>query len=510
MNEKQTSQNPRLRCENIGKSFFGVPVLQDIHFSLQPGQILGLVGENGAGKSTLMNILGGVFPPDSGILFFNNEHYQPRTPSDAFRSGIAFIHQELNLFTNLSVAENIFIHNMPKKPWLPFLDYRAMLNKTSELLREVDLEIAPQTPVENLSQGERQLVEIAKALSMDAPLIIFDEPTTSLTAKESERLFHLIRRLRQQGRSMIYISHALGDVMSLSDEILVLRDGRVVGQGKTSQFTLELLVSQMVGRAIEQLYPPRTGAPSSEVLLEIHHLSQPGFVHDINLKLHRGEILGISGLMGSGRSELARIIFGLDSFESGEILIGHSHPESHTPRESIRNGMAFLTENRREEGLMMNAVIAENIALVSLPSFSSSAFGFISRDLLSDEVKAMAESIRLRCASLDRQPVKTLSGGNQQKVVLGKWLLHQPTILILDEPTRGIDVGAKYEIYKIIDELTAKGIGVLFISSEIEELMGMCDRILVMRQGEIRYEMLRSDFDRESILRAALRESSAS
>jgi ribose transport system ATP-binding protein len=491
-----------LEYQDVGKGFFGVRALRGVSFALQKGHLLGIVGENGAGKSTLMNILGGVFPADSGRMTLSGTVYAPASPADAAGHGVAFIHQELNLFTNLSIAENIHITSFPRRAG-GLIDKKALGARTRSLLDAVDLPLAPDTPVARLSQGERQLVEIAKALSLDARIIIFDEPTTSLTSRETERLFGILERLRLAGTSVIYISHVLGDVLRLCDEILVLRDGEVAGAGPKGEFTLDRLVSLMVGRSISQMFPPRADVRSAEKVLEVRALSQPGIVDNIEFALHRGEVLGISGLMGSGRSELARILFGLDAHERGEILVNGA-PLGRGSGASIKRGMAFLTEDRREEGLLMEASITDNIALASLPSFARSVLKILERSRMGEAIAAVARSVQITSADAGAQPVKTLSGGNQQKVVLARWLLKKPSVFILDEPTRGIDVGAKHEIYRIINDLATEGSGVLLISSEIEELIGMCDRILVMAHGEIRGCMDREDFDRENILRAAL------
>lgn len=495
-----------LRAEALCRSFFGVQVLHDVGFTLRSGQVLGLVGENGSGKSTTMNILGGVLPMDSGRLLLDGAPFRPRGPRDAEAAGIAFIHQELNLFRNLSVAENLFIGGFPKRVrGLPFIDSGKLRARARALLASVDLEMSPATPVSRLSQGERQLVEIAKGLGAKARVMIFDEPTTSLTTRETDRLFDIIGRLRRQGMAIIYISHILSDVMRLCDDIVVLRDGHVVAEAPRADMTIERMITLMVGRGIDQIFPPRDAAakPGAPVL-QVSGLSQRGMVRDIGFTLHAGEVLGLSGLMGAGRSELARILFGLDPYESGEIRVGGVTLRELSPSVCMDHGMAFLTEDRRAEGLMMEASIADNIALASLPSFGSAWLGLLNRTRLGDEVRQTAASVRITARDLDRTLVKTLSGGNQQKAVIGKWLLHHPRVFILDEPTRGIDVGAKYEVYKIVNQLAAEGAGVLFISSEIEELTGMCDRVLVMAQGEIRAEFPRADFDREALLRAAM------
>ncbi len=498
-----------LTFDHIEKSFFGVRVLKDISLSVPRGKVLGLVGENGAGKSTLMNLMGGVHAPDGGQMLLNGAPYAPRTPRDANDAGIAFIHQELNLFTNLSIAENIFIDGFPRLRWLPVLDRSHMRARTKQFLDAVELHVSPDTLVEKLSPGERQLAEIAKALSFDARIIIFDEPTTSLTARETERLFRLIERLRSDGASIIYISHILPDVMRLADEIAVLRDGELVAHGPKEEFTINRMIALMVGRAIEQLYPPRRAAPTPTPVLEVEEVSQHGIVEGITFTLHKGEILGVFGLMGSGRSELARILFGLDEHEQGAIRVAGKPYTRPSARRSIEAGMAFVTENRRDEGLLMDIAIAENIGLVALPHYAAATVTAIDESRYYGEIAGVATSLSIKSGDLRQQAVKTLSGGNQQKTVIGKWLLDKPAVLIIDEPTRGVDVGAKYEIYSIINDLAAQGTGVLFISSELEELMGVCDRLLVMSNGEIQATFSRAEFDKERILRAAFRENAS-
>lgn len=490
-----------LECRRIGKSYFGVPVLCDVDLSLAQGRVLGLVGENGAGKSTLMNILGGVTQPDAGHMLLDGAGYSPRTPAEAVRRGVAFVHQELNLFTNLSIAENLFIPAFPKRGF-NFIDRKAMRAKTAELLAAVDLDLSPDAAVENLSPGERQLVEIAAALGRSARMIIFDEPTTSLTHREIERLFELIEKLRSQGIAMIYISHVLQDVFRLCDDLLMLRDGRTVGSGPKDAYTPERLITLIVGRNLDHLYPRRETAPSQQPVLEVYNLSQPGVMANVGFSLRRGEVLGIAGLMGAGRTELARILFGLDSYKSGSIKINGEEIGRLTTRERIARGLAFLTENRREEGLMMDAPVADNIALAALPQFASR--GFIAGQRLGEAVRRTAASVMIRTAGRYNQPARTLSGGNQQKVVLAKWLLQRPSALILDEPTRGVDVGARSEIYRIINQLAAQGTAILFISSEIDELIGVCDRIIVMKRGAVAACFDCEEFDRRRILGAAL------
>jgi len=493
-----------LEYQNVQKSFHSVQILKDISFKIGKGEVLGLVGENGAGKSTLMNILGGVFPYEGGQIYFEGKEYAPSAPKEATEVGIVFIHQELNLFTNLSISENIYINNFPKKSFfgIPAIRKKQLKENTAKLLELVGLNVSPDTNVENLSPGERQLVEIAKALSVDAKVIIFDEPTTSLTEPEKERLFEIINRLKSSGKSIIYISHALQDVFRMCDNIVVLRDGKVVGTGASDAMTEDYLVTLMVGREMEQLYPHKNNQIGKPIL-EVKGISEPGIVEDIHFQLRKGEVLGISGLMGSGRTEMARILFGLDEFEKGEIHLNGEVLTKMSPISSIQKGIAFLTENRKEEGLLMDKSIPENLALVSLDRFVKGPFKKISKQDMYDSMAKIYEQLKISTVNAEKQLVQNLSGGNQQKVVIGKWLYQKPSIYIMDEPTRGIDVGAKYEVYKIINQLAEDGSAILVISSEIEELIGICDRILVMANGEINGEFTKDEFDRETIIKRA-------
>ncbi len=499
------SDDAFLSIRNLDKSFFGVQVLRDVSFDVKRGHVCGLVGENGSGKSTTMNILGGIHRRDRGTILLDGAAIAPESSRDAQALGIAFIHQELSLFPNLSIEENLFLDHFPRLGGLPFIDRRRMRHRAREALALVDLDVPPGTPVSRLPQGERQLVEIVKALSREARLIIFDEPTTSLTARESERLFAIIDRLRARGISVIYISHILGDVMRICDDIVVLRDGQVMATAPRAEMEVERMVTLMVGRAIDNLFPERAPATDpGRTLLSVKGVSQPGTVKDITFDLHPGEVLGVSGLMGSGRSELARIIFGLDGYAEGTIAVDGRTLPPRSPRQAMERGIAFLTEDRRREGLMMEASIQDNIVLPSVPEHASRFLHLVRPTELGAMAKTVAEEVRVNARALDRAAVRTLSGGNQQKVVIAKWLLRRPSIFILDEPTRGIDVGAKYEVYKIINRLVAEGAAVLLISSEIEELIGMSDRIMVMGRGEIRGFHERAAFDREAILKTAL------
>jgi ribose transport system ATP-binding protein len=505
--------NALLSFQAISKSFGGVPVLNRVSFEVGAGRTVGLVGENGAGKSTLMNILGGNVRADAGRMVFDGCPHAPAGPAEAAAAGIAFIHQELNLFSNLTIAENLFLTRFPTTIGIPWIRRRALRRRSAEWLAEVGLAASPDTPVERLSAGERQLVEIAKALSQQPRLLILDEPTTSLSAREAERLFALMGRLRARGLAMVYISHHLGEVLRLCDEVRVLRDGALVGSGPCVEFDADRLITLMIGRSLSQLFPARPAASVPDVMeapaLEVAGLTEPGQVRNITFTVRRREIVGLAGLMGAGRSELARLLFGLDPAQGGRVRVAGTDVTRASVRRRIRHGMAFLTEDRREDGLCLEASIADNLALVALRRHARPPFGALRGSALRASARRFRAAVRLTPSARDDQPVQTLSGGNQQKVVLAKWLLAEPTAMILDEPTRGIDVGAKSEIYELIHQLAEGGAGVLLVSSELEELLGLCDRILVLRRGEIVDEMARAAFDRERILRAALHEAAA-
>ncbi len=490
----------------LSKAWFGVPAVSDFTLAVPEGSVLGLIGQNGAGKSTLMNMIGGIVQPSAGTMSWHGTPYAPRTAADAGRTGIAFIHQELNLFTNLSVAENLYIDGFPRRFGL--IDRKAIAERTRAILGRLDLDFPPQTPVGTLSPGERQLVEIAKALHNEASLIIFDEPTTSLTPRETARLFETIGRLRAEGRTIIYISHILGDVQALADDIAVLRDGTLVDHGPAGEFDIARMIRSMIGRDLAGLYPPRSSALEGGRVLEAEGLSQPGVLHDVSISVGQGEIVGLFGLMGAGRTELARILFGLDPVAGGRIVLaGQGVPTG--VRGRIAAGMAFVTENRREEGLMMDAPIADNLALAAIRSFARPPLFLIDGPAMQERAEMSRTDLSIKSGDIARQPVKALSGGNQQKVVIGKWQMTRPRLFILDEPTRGVDVGAKYEIYALADRIASDGNGILFISSELEELMGMADRIVVMSRGEVMGQLSRPEYDRERLLRMAFREAAA-
>lgn len=508
MSEKPTAGGaPRLRMEKVTKSFSTVRVLYGVNFEIGAGEVLGVVGENGSGKSTTMNIIAGVLAPDEGTMVLDGEMFAPGDRRAAERAGIAFIQQELSIFPNLSVEENLLLGRSPRVSGsLPFISRSQRRRTALEFLSVIGLDVNPRISASRLSPGERQLLEIARGLSIHIRVMIFDEPTTSLTSRETERLFTLIRQLKASGIAVLYVSHTLNDILQLSEKLLVLRDGRVTYHGPAADMTPDRLITTMAGRSIEALFPPSRATVSAvkeTTVLELRGVSEPGIVEDISLKVGAGEIVGIFGLMGSGRTELARIIFGLDPYHQGQITASGASLASCDLRARLRAGMAFVTENRRHEGLMMDASAAENLALASLGLFSSSIYGPLRKASLRPALMKMAEQLRIKCANIENSAVRSLSGGNQQKIVIGRWLLCRPTLLILDEPTRGVDIGAREEIYHLLAALVAQGKGILVISSEVEELIGLCDRIHVMHRGCIVSKFSQPEFDQAKILLAA-------
>lgn len=500
---------PRLEIRGISHSFFGMPVNRDISLTVGAGEVLGLVGENGAGKSTLMNIIGGVFSPDDGSLLIDGDHYAPRSTAEARARGVAHVHQELNLFSQLSVMDNLFLTAYPRRLGV-LTDRRAARRATEEALAQLDLPFPPSTIVEQLSPGHRQMLEIVKG-TLGAPgLIILDEPTTSLTSRETHLLFSLIERLSAQGTSFIYVSHILDDVKRLSDRVAIMRDGALVDVRDESSLPVRELITLMVGRSLESLYPERAGCTRTgkddTPALKLECVTAQGLVADASLTVQRGEVVGVFGLMGAGRTELARVVFGLDDVDAGRIVVGGKDVTHASPRGRIAAGLAFVTEDRRGEGLLMDFPVTTNAALPSLARWSGGLLAPVPGRALRSRVQVVSDRLRLKSADLTRTPVRALSGGNQQKVVLTKWLLTDPTLLILDEPTRGVDVGAQYEVYRTTLDLADEGTGILVISSELPELLGIADRIVVMRMGRIVAEFARSEFDARTILGAAFGE----
>lgn len=496
------TNNLMLKIQSINKSFFNVRVLHGIDFDLECNEIHGLVGENGAGKSTLMNIIGGVLPKDNGAMEIQGNAYEPASPRSATAAGVVFIHQELNLFSNLTVAENMFIDGFPVG-FAGTIDKKEIHKQAAEYIEKYDLPVKPGTVIESLPMGTRQMIEIAKALMKKARVIIFDEPTTSLSHREKEKLFTTIQNLKSSGISIIYISHILEDIFRLCDRISVLRDGEIVGTANRNAITERELIRLMVGRDLHQVYPTVETRIPGEVLLKAENVVQGALVKGVSLELRSGEIVGLYGLMGAGRTEFVRTLFGVDQMESGNFYIRGEKIEKSSPRLCIAKGLAFITEDRRAEGLLMPKSVKDNLLAVKLDDILGRFF-VIKRKQEYSLAKSAIDNLKVKVTDFMTQPVNSLSGGNQQKVVFGKWLLKKPKIFIMDEPTRGVDVGAKFEIYTIIVEMAKQGAAILMVSSEMEELMGTCDRILVLKHGKISGELSRPEFKQETIVNFAL------
>lgn len=492
-----------LEMKNISKAFYGVQALANVDFSVLRGETHILLGENGAGKSTLVKILSGAYHKDAGEIFFDGEQIEISTPLDAQRKGISIIYQEFNLIPGLSVAENIFLGREPVKG-NRLINWRVLNENAKAILNKLHADVSPTALVATLSVAEQQFVEIAKALSFGAKLIIMDEPSATLTPAEIDRLFAVIRDLKRAGVSIIYISHHLDEIFEIGDRVTVLRDGELVATDDIKNVTKDMIIRWMVGRDLTNTYPPRTTTPG-EVVLEVQNLSRRGELHDISFHLRRGEILGIAGLVGSGRTELVRALYGADPIDRGEIKLHGRTLAIKTPKESIKNGIGFLPEDRKQEGLVLEQSVKNNVTLANLVKVVKN--GIISG---SAEKAAVDEYVRnLGIRTVNQQVlIKNLSGGNQQKVVLAKWLFTDSDILIFDEPTRGIDVGAKYEIYQLMNRLTEQGKSVIMVSSELPEIIGMSDRVLVLHNGRITGEYTRDQFDQELIMKNAAGEAS--
>ncbi|EMS71606.1 sugar ABC transporter ATP-binding protein [Ruminiclostridium cellobioparum] len=485
--------------KDISKSFTGVNVLRDVHFKLEKGTVHALMGENGAGKSTLMKILAGITKSDKGSICINGKSVEINSPSDSQNLGIAMIHQELSPIPGMTVAENIYFGREPGKS--VFVDYRQLYKQTEELLDRLHIKnISPREKLQNLQVADQQLIEIAKAISYNAEIIIMDEPTSAITDKEVENLFVIINNLRKAGKGIIYISHKMDEVFRISDEITVLRDGAYVDSWKAKDINNDILIRNMVGRELSEIFP-KVHVPIGEKVLEVRNLTLQNKFHNINFDVRRGEILGIAGLVGAGRTEVMQALFGLTPADEGEIIFEGKKLNPREPREAIKNGLAFVTEDRKGEGLVPYMSVAHNITLASMKDFDKNFL--IDMKSEDDVIQKQIASLRIRSYGKE-QLVTSLSGGNQQKVVLAKWLIKKPKLLILDEPTRGIDVGAKSEIYKIMCDFVAKGNSIIMISSEMPEVMGMADRIVVLSNRRLGGELNREEFVQENIMRLAV------
>jgi ribose transport system ATP-binding protein len=493
---------PFLELNGISKAYPGVVALSDVSLAVGRGEIVGLIGENGAGKSTLMKVLGGVIAPTAGTIKVDGHEHAALTVNDAIRSGIAFVHQELNLFDNLDVAGNVFIGREPLYGGLlKLLDKKKLHEQVRPLLAKLGVDFAPDTLVAELSLAQRQLLEIAKALSLDARLVIMDEPTSSLTLSETERLLAVMNDLRADGVSIIFISHRLNEVKSCVDRVVVLRDGRMVGALDRAEIRPDAMIRLMIGRDLKSLYIPPQVSPG-EPALEIVDFRTTTFPnHPVSLSLRRGEILGLAGLVGAGRTELARAVFGIDRPVSGSLKFNGATAAVDKPRDAIDRGLFLVPEDRKLSGLHLDFSLTENISLPDLKNYAS---GMLISSA-AEQKNAEAQKRRLNIKAFDvGTGAGTLSGGNQQKIVLAKWLSMKPSIIIFDEPTRGIDVGAKSEIYQLMRNLADAGVAVLMISSDMEEVIGVSDRMAVMHEGAISGFLERDQFSEHNVLQLAV------
>lgn len=487
-----------LEMKHISKSFPGVQALQNVSFQCKKGEVKALVGENGAGKSTLMKILAGVYQPDEGEIILRREKVQFDNPHDAQKSGISIIYQEGSLLPYLGVAENMFLGREPRKR-LGFIDSSTLYREAQKLLDKLKIEIDLTAPVYNLSLAQQRMIEIAKALSLNAELIIMDEPSAALTTEESDRLFQIIHSLKDHGVTVIYISHRMQEIFHIADAVTVLKDGKVVSTSSVEEINEEILIRQMVGRDMEGRFPSKSEVEKKKGLSVVGLCCQE-VLHDINLEVRKGEIVGLAGLVGSGRTELAKAIFGVRCPDKGAIHLNGRKIKVKSPRDAINNGIGLVTEDRKKEGLVLGLSVKKNITLPSLGRLSK--MGLVSEKGEKRRVKKIIQELDIRTPSMDRQ-VEYLSGGNQQKVSLAKWLVTESNVIIFDEPTRGIDVGAKFEIYNLILDLARRGKAILMISSELPEILGMSDRIVVMREGKIVGELLPEDATEEKIMSLA-------
>jgi ribose transport system ATP-binding protein len=493
--EFSMSTDAVLVMQGIRKSFPGVLALDDVQFELRRGEVHVLLGENGAGKSTLVKILGGVVRKDAGRILLRGCDVDIRNPHYAQQLGIALIHQELHLVARLTAGENIFLGREPQR--LPgVLNQPELFRRSQKALADLRADVDVHTQVKHLSVARQQMVEIAKAISLEATVLIMDEPTSALSEVEITELFATMGRLKERGVSIIYITHRMEDIFRIGDRVTVLMDGKYIGTYDTRDVTRSQLVRLMVNREIKEQYPKERNQRGEEIMC-VEHLCRKGVLNDVSFSLHRGEVLGIAGLLGSGRTELARALFGADRIDSGEIRLKGISYTRLSPRRAIRLGMGFLAEDRKADGLFMLLSVKDNIILAALDRLSR--LGIVSRNREFDAARRQVDDLRVKTPSIEKR-VLHLSGGNQQKVLLGRWLCTRAEIFIFDEPTRGIDVGAKVEIYRLINRLTADGAAVIMISSELPEILGMSDRILVLRKGEIAAELTAEGATQESIL----------
>jgi ribose transport system ATP-binding protein len=489
----------RIEMQKICKAFGGNQVLGDAGFQLENGEVHALMGENGAGKSTLMKILTGVYAKDSGTVLIDGREVTYRNPQEAEKAGIVFIHQELNVLFDLTVEENLFLGKEITN-FLGICNRKAMRAKAKEILRMLGVRIPASKVMSELSVGQQQMIEICKALMVDAKVIIMDEPTAALTQSETKVLFGVIYNLRKRGVSIVYISHRMEEIFELCDRITVLRDGSYVGTRNIAETTMNDIVKLMIGREIGERYPARDFTIGEEIF-RVEGFTKKGVFENVSFTVHAGEVLGVSGLMGAGRTEIMQAIFGNLPYEKGNIYIEKQKCRIGSPEQAIKLGIGFITEDRKSEGLMLEETIQKNITLANLSSVSN-GIGVLRRKSEDDLIAKAVKELHIRCFGPHHE-CNNLSGGNQQKVVIAKWIYMNPRILIFDEPTRGVDIGAKKEIYSIINELAKKGVAIIMVSSELPEVLGMSDRIMVVREGTVRGIISRKEANQEKIMTLA-------
>lgn len=488
-----------VKMEGICKSFPGVKALDHCQFQLHGGEVHALIGENGAGKSTLMKVLTGVYQKDEGHVYYEGQQVEFTTPKLAQDKGISIIHQELNLMPDLTVAQNIFIGREPKG--FLFLKEKQLNEDAKEILQSLHLDIDPETKIEDLTVAQQQMVEIAKALSFKSKVLIMDEPTAALTESEIVELFLIVRKLKSQGVGIVYISHRMEELKVICDRVTVMRDGKYIDTKKMAEVTIPEIINMMVGREFNDDMVAKVGDPNSEVILEVKNLNQGKTIRDVNFKLKKGEILGFAGLMGAGRTEVARAIFGADKVDSGEIYLRGQRIKNKSPKEAVTNGIGYLSEDRKRYGLVLGLGVDTNTVLANFKDYMKMG-SFVDEDKVTDMANKQIADLKIKTPS-SKQEVKNLSGGNQQKVVIGKWLAKDCDILIFDEPTRGIDVGAKGEIYKLLNDLVEEGKSIIMISSDLPEILRMSHRVMVMCEGRITGELSRDEATQEKIMEYA-------
>ena len=489
----------KMRVSGVEKSFPGVKALSNIDFAVRKGTVHALCGENGAGKSTLMKIIMGLYKADKGQIYIDEKPVDVKNPIQARELGIAMVAQELNYVPELTVEENLFLGRLPVTKFKK-VDWKKVRQEATRLLKEEGLTYAPDEQLKNLTVSDIQMLEITKAITNNAQVIIMDEPTSSITNKEVELLFEKIAELKAKGVSIIYISHKMDEVFRIADDISILRDGAVVSTDRAEDLDLDTVISRMVGRKLDNVYP-KEEVELGEKVLEVENFTQPGVFEDVSFYARKGEIVGFAGLVGAGRTETMRAIFGLDPHQSGTVKINGEEVKLKSPKESIDKKLVMLSESRREDGIVAVRSVKENATLASLKDYIFG--GFTHKKKETDNVQSMFKKMNVKTPSLDTE-IGTLSGGNQQKVLLTRWMLCNPDVMILDEPTRGIDVGAKFEIYKLITEIVKEEKAVVMVSSELPELIGMCDRIYIMCQGRISGCITRDEFSQETIMRYAM------